>query len=157
MNNAKSNVGRKSAGVFQHPEFLILHAFQRLGDGPELATIPVVRLPASTSIAEIGLTLRQMLTAYQVNTSTLFDWKAARAQFLQATGFRSWRALEGPAKMCWIEEIGDRIIFTPLRNGGTRGPKKGFQPFGAAEISVPARATDVELGKALLSALSQAQ
>jgi hypothetical protein len=157
VNSIKSNLARRAAGVYQHSEVLILHAFQQLGGGPDMATIPVARLSLLTPVDEIGGILRNMLLAYQITTRPLSNWQAMQTQFLQATGFRSWRALEKSAKMCWIEEIDDRIIFTPLRNGGTKGPQKGFQPFGAAEITVARNISNEELGQTLLTALSQSQ
>jgi hypothetical protein len=50
-----------------------------------------------------------------------------------------------------------RITLTPLRNGGTRGDQKGFQPFGAPVVTVAEAAPDAELGAAVIEALNRSQ
>ena len=77
--------------------------------------------------------------------------------FLRAAGVRSWRQLEANAVACWIREENGTIRLTPLRNGGTRGDKKGFQPFDAADISVLTSASDEQLGAAVLAALDRSE
>ena len=118
-----------------------------------MASPPVIQLPGTSPTDEIGSALLRALYAYQDNLPDPGDWKAFRADFLRATGFKSWNSLEGPARSCWIEEIGDSISFTPLRNGGSRGEKAGFQPFGKQPILVSASLPNEEIGEALLHAL----
>jgi len=99
--------------------------------------------------------LRDAIEAFQANVPVPKDWRQFRAEFLRATGFRSWRALEGKAKCCWISKESDVITFTPLRNGGAKGGQKGFQPFGAAPIHASFNTSAEELGAALLMALAE--
>lgn len=116
---------------------------------------PVIRLTASAATGEIGHALRAVLSEYREGVGDPTDWKADSAAFLRQTGFKSWKSLEGPARRCWIAESDEQIVFTPLRNGGTRGDQKGFQPFGAAVVTVPSESSDETVGRALLEALSR--
>ena len=139
------------AGVYLHGDTLILHALGQMPRGGGLISRePVVRLPKPVSAAEVGRTVRQMLDSFRFDV----EWsKGTRDEFLKATGFRSWRQLEGPARSCWIREEAAGTVLTPLRNGGSRGDEKGFQPFGAEEIRCATGCGDEEIGAALLRAL----
>jgi hypothetical protein len=97
-----------------------------------------------------------MLTAYRERATDLSDEEFRRnaAEVLRATKFRSWRALEAGAKSCLVDEESGVVEFTPLRNGGTRGPKKGFQPFGATVVTSSTDAANEVMGRALMTALS---
>lgn len=109
------------------------------------------------SAADIGAALRSLLTSPP--SAVLPDgWKENAElgkQFLTAAGVRSWKQLETDTVHCWIESNGDVVTLTPLRNGGTSGDRKGFQPFGATVVTVPMSATDAELGAAVLEALAR--
>ena len=77
--------------------------------------------------------------------------------FLAAARVRSWRQLETNAVACWIREHEGEIIMTPLRNGGTQGDEKGFQPFGAAEATISLSAADAQLGAAVSAVLDRSE
>ena len=143
----------KSAGVYQHPDVLIIHAQVRAPAGFLVSSAPVFKLYSNATAQEIGAALRQALSQFQDRPRNPDEWMTLRSNFLKATGFRSWRRLESQAKSCWIEQE-EAVVFTPFRNGGTRGAKKGFQPFGANEIEVPSDGDDAALGRALVEALS---
>jgi hypothetical protein len=145
---------KRMAGVYLHSGQLLLHAQRRAQAGFCVSALPVVKLSATCQAEEVGRCLRQVLAAFQDNLTDPEDWQALRTQFLQATGFKSWKALESTARSCWIEEAEPQITFTPLRNGGTRGDSKGFQPNQELPVSVPCHCSDEQLGKALLQALS---
>jgi hypothetical protein len=128
--------------------------------GFHVSTSPVFRLPPDASPESVGRHLREALASYQPNFALPppSEWKAYQRAFLKSTGFRSWRQLEGPSKSCFIQQDADgRVVFTPLRNGGSRGPKKGFQPFGLPAITTPASLTDGALGTYLLDALAKSE
>jgi hypothetical protein len=150
-------VSGRAAGVYQHADVLLLHAHRRAQAGFLVAVPPVIRLPPSSSAAEVGKALRQALGAFQAEREDPADWSGLRSEFLQATGFRSWKALEESAKSCWIEEQAGRIELTPLKNGGSRGADKGFQPFGVPPSTMEASESDAEIGQALLDALSRSK
>src|SRR5258708_2533748 len=129
----------RSAGVYLNPDALILHALGQVPAGFLISIPPVLRLPASAEPDLLGRTLRDALAAYQPNFPQPADWNRHRADFLKAAGVRSWRKLEGLSRSCWIQQADHEITFTPLRNGGSHGAKKGFQPFGALPLVCSSR------------------
>jgi hypothetical protein len=145
----------RAAGVYLHPEGIILHAEHRATSGVLQSAPPVIRLAASADPGEVGHALRVVLSEYREEVAHPTDRKARSAAFLRQTGFRSWKSLEGPARCCWIAESDGQIVFTPLRNGGRRGDQKGFQPFGAAAVAVPSESSDGAVGRALMEALNR--
>lgn len=144
----------RAAGVYLHNDVLILNALNRLPGGGLFSTMPVIRLPISTSKSDIGQALKKTLDSYRANVEIPIDRKNHEKLLLKEMGFKSWSALHtSSARSCWISESSAKITFTPLRNGGNKGDKKGFQPFGANEIAVLIKCEDSELGDALLQAL----
>lgn len=143
--------------MYLKPDVLILHA-HRCISGSFRYTLPVVRLPPALKFERIGRTLREMLGAHREHATPLSheEFKNNAADFLRATKFRSWRALEASAKSCFIAEHDGAIVFTPLRNGGAKGSKKGFQP-GASDVSSPRDASNEALGRALMDALARSE
>ncbi len=130
-------------------------AVTRAGIGVSIA--PVHRFNAHSDGADIGAALRSSLE-HGVSVAVPEGWKEhadlGRA-FLRAAHLRSWKQLQTGSVSCWVRSDGSQIELTPLRNGGTSGPEKGFQPFGAAPIALAADASDAELGTALLEALTR--
>ena len=147
--------GERYAGVYLTPEAVLPHAFKKARAGFLYGSPPVVVLRPDAPPAALGRALRGVLDAYVPNEPDPDDWKAARAEFLKATTFRSWKALEGGAKLCNVCEDRGRIVLTPTRNGGSRGDEKGFAPFSADPVSVPSDADEETVGRAVLEALSR--
>lgn len=144
--------------MYLHREVLIIHAERLAASGFKVATIPVFRLTPSALPEEVGATLRKALAGFQQGTPDPLDWKDIREGFLKATGLKSWKSLEGsPTRSCWVSEEDGKINFTPLKNGGNSGPKKGFKPFGREVLNVSSDDTDRELGAVLLGALKECE
>ena len=143
----------RAAGAYLHPQAWILHSEHRTTAGVLLHAPPVLRFSVPAKSAELGAAIRSTLAAYADGVPHPSSWKGSGAEFLKLTGFKSWRALEGLAKACWISAKEDKVFFTPLRNGGTCGDEKGFQPFGADPIVVSRQSADSELGEALVRAM----
>lgn len=149
--------GRAHAGAYLHPDGFILHAHHRATSGVLVGAPPVLRLPLDASDADVGVAVRTVLGAYVEAVPHPSDWSESGRAFLKAAGYRSWRALEAPARSCWIEVADGRLLITPLRNGGSRGDRKGFQPFGAEPIAAALSDSDEEVGSALKEALRRAE
>jgi len=138
---------------------LIVHPVGTTEDGIGVHMPPVHRFGIGADPAEVGHALRDSLTL----STTLAPprlWQERRElvkMFLRAAGVRSWRQLETNAVACWIREDNGRMTLTPLRNGGTRGDKKGFQPFDATDVSVSSSEPDARLGEALFAALEHSE
>ena len=148
----------RSAGVYLHSDRLIIYAHYLAAAGYCIATTPVFRLSTAASPMEVGVALRKALASFQEDMPDPLEWKTHRAMFLKATGFKSWKALQGlPTRSCWIEEVAEKVIFTPLKNGGNRGPKKGFQPFGRNPLDISISVSDEELGNSLLQVLIECE
>src|SRR5713101_6963434 len=144
------------AGVYERPEMLLVHAHAKTTAGVYLVEQPAIRLNPSASPQEIGAAVRRALGAFRtgVLNPNPSEWRDLGKPFLAAAGFRSWRALEVGAKMCSVTQKPDgSFIFSITRNGGTRGDKKGFQPFGVPDQHLAAQASEAELGSVVLKAL----
>ena len=151
-----SETRQLGAGAFRIGEDLRLYPVARTVDGIGVDVPPVKRFTNSRAdVAAIGAALRAILASPTDEPAPRYwnERKELGKQFLNSAGVRSWREIQLHAVSCWIE-IGDKQIFmTPLRNGGTRGDQKGFQPFGAALVVVRLDEPDVALGAALIAAL----
>ncbi len=143
----------RAAGVYLHPETLLLHAEHRAKSGILKSAAPVIRLQPNEAPEHVGRALRQVLSAYRDGVEDSTNWSEHSREFLRHAGFRSWKALETKSRSCWIQETATEIIFTPLHNGGRSGDQKGFQPFGAIPLKISVSASDAELGSVLLAAL----
>jgi hypothetical protein len=148
----------RSAGVYLLEDALVLHAQARTRAGIGLAVPPVWRLAVNATPAEAGASVREALAAFrEVPDPSPADRKLWTATFFKAAGVRSWRALEGGTRSCWIEERGGDPFFTPLRNGGNNGATKGFQPFGVPPVVVDPALGAEAIGRGLLDALNSSQ
>jgi hypothetical protein len=144
------------ASVLERPEVLLVHAEAKTTAGVYLANEPVIRLKPTAAPQELGAALRQALASFRIGVphpkpeqvSGLFK------PFLKAAGFRSWRSLEVGAKCCSVSQKPDgSIVIAILRNGGTRGDRKGFQPFGVPDHRLPEGVSDASLGAGVRKAL----
>ena len=144
------------AGAYRTPTILLLHPTARTATGINVSVPPVRRLPLDANPQEVGATLREFL-ASPPTVVPPENWRERAGlgqDFLQEAGYRSWKKLEEGAVSCWIEVRDGAVTLTPLRNGGRKGSKKGFQPFGASLVTVAADVGDTQLGAAVLEALS---
>jgi len=144
------------AGILLRPEILLVHAYSKTTAGVHLVDEPVLRLNPSADPNEVGAAIRQVLAAYRTGVPhpKQNEWAESGKPFLAAAGFRSWRSLEAGAKSCHVTQKPDgSFSFSIFRNGGTRGEKKGFQPFGVPDRPLKAGPSDTELGLALREAL----
>jgi hypothetical protein len=147
------------AGAYLTGSVILVHPIAQTDAGVGIHVPPVSRLRASATAMEVGAALRAAVGARPavLPHPDRNSWKMLGDQFLRAAQCRSWRQLQTDAKHCWIRAVDGHISITPLANGGTRGPHKGFQPFGASEIRVLEAATDQTIGQALLDALAACQ
>jgi hypothetical protein len=148
------------ASVYERPDMLLVHAEAKTTAGVYVAEQPVIRLNPTVSPQEIGASVRRALAAFRTGVAhpNQYEWRDLGKPFLAAAGFRSWRALVVGAKMCNVTQKADSsFVFSITRNGGTRGDKKGFGPFGVPDQYLAAHASDAELGSAVLKALESCE
>ena len=144
------------ASVLERPEVLLVHGHVKTTGGGYVASPPTIRLDPAAPAREIGIAVRTALDAFRSGVADPDDseWLDLNKTFLKAAGFRSWRALENGAKLCHVTRRADgTYVFQIMRNGGTRGDKKGFQSFGVPDQYLNGTASDSELGTAVRTAL----
>lgn len=149
----------RRGGAYRIRDAVIVHPTAFTIDGIGISVTPVYRFTKDAASAEIGGAARNVLS-FPPSIVPPRYWKEQAAlgkEFLKAAGVSSWRKLQLDAVSCWMAANDGLVVFTPLRNGGTRGDKKGFQPFGASDIVVAASATDEALGAALIDALGKSE
>ncbi len=146
----------RRAGVYRTSDAILIHPVALTDAGVGVYVPPVFRLETDTPPAELGAAVRAALQEDPppIPHPARDGWKPVTDRFLKAAGARSWRRLESGAVHCWIEATKGTVRFTPLANGGTRGPRKGFQPFGAPELTAVEAEGDGVLGEALLRTLA---
>jgi hypothetical protein len=151
--------GPRAAGAYRIGQEILVHALAFTEDGIGVSVTPVHRFQGNADAGAIGAALRSVLFTPPsiVPPRGWKDRAPLGKQFLEAARVSSWRQLQLKAVSCWIASEGHVVKLTPLRNGGTRGDKKGFQPFGAPEIVLDARESDHALGAALINALRQSE
>lgn len=147
------------AGAYRTSTTILLHPTAHTQRGLAVLVPPVRRLPKDADPIQVGFTLRELLRAPQAVIPP-DNWKARvplSEEFLKQAGYRSWKKLNEGARYCWIEATDGTIALTPLRNGGSRGDKKGFQPFGAPLVTVEEGSGDADLGAAVIEALNRSE
>ena len=150
---------RLLAGAYRIGQDILVHPVAFTQDGLGVNVPPVHRFPAHEDPGAIGAALRGVLFT-PPSIVPPRGWKERAPlgkQFLKAARVASWRQLQLKALSCWITVDGDVVKLTPLRNGGSRGDTKGFQPFGVPDIIVDAAASDEALGAALIEALRRSE
>lgn len=147
------------AGAYLIGDDIIVYPLAFTVDGIGVSVPPVHRLSRNAPRSNLGAALRDALfTPVSIVPPRFWKERAELGvQFLKAARVRSWRQLQLSARNCNIVAADGLVRLTPLRNGGTRGDTKGFQPFGAADLTVPDSASDDELGTALVEALDQSK
>lgn len=149
---------RRRAGAYLRGDQIIIFSYAHTIDGIGISVPPARRLAASADPVQVGAALRQALIPPLVVPPRFWkDQQQLSREFLKSAGFRSFRQLESAARYCSIEATNGEVVVEPYRNGGTRGDKKGFQPFGAVKGIALEAADDGVLGAALRDGLHRAE
>jgi hypothetical protein len=144
------------ASVFEQPTQYFLHSSQC---GPETglrASGPSLALPLDTPDAKLGEAVLYLLSECRrdapppaspdrLRKETLALYKPARV--------RSWAALQRTAKLVhvWVDADGLRV--EPTRNGGNRGPGRGFHDLTKQAERLGRSPPPAELGASVRHAL----
>ena len=115
--------------VFEQPTQYFLHASQY---GPEIglrASRPSLALPLETSDAKLGEAVLYLIAECRRDASppaSPDDLRKETLALYKPARVRSWAALQRAAKLIhvWLGAEGLRV--EPTRNGGYRGPDRGF-------------------------------
>ena len=141
-----------SAAVYLRPSGFIVSAYAATTAGVFITSEPTIVLPSDASPAQIGQAIRTVLADGPDLVPHPTDWKSVLTPLLQRAGVRSWNAIQRSSKYCAVSASEDAIRIIPSRNGGTRGPDKGYSDIGEKAVSVQADCSDQLLGEALLEA-----
>ena len=147
------------ASVAARSDGLFIHALHQTDAGFWTAGLPAVRLSPEAPLTALGAAVQQALAASRrgVPTPKRNDISERDHPVLQEFGMRSWKALQGDARLCQVEQRGETVEITPMRNGGTKGQDKGFHELSADAFSVPVRDLTAEaLGGAVKRGLDRA-
>lgn len=146
----------KNAVIYRRGEKLIIGAQGKTTAGVLIGVGTPIVLDADIGSAEIGASLREALgrSRSQLRHPTPAEWPAITESFLRAVGAKSWGAFVRGAMLSTVEEDQAAILFQPYENCG---PRDAFQPMGLPSITIPADASDQEIGDAAVRALEIAR
>lgn len=147
----------KYGAVYERRGKIVCHADGKTTAGVFVGIGPFVVLDRDTaSAAVLGSTLRQVLQHSRegLRHPAPSEWDAIALPLYAAVGVKSWGAFVRGAELTNVEADEHTIRLLPHMNLGARD---GFQPKGLDTIEVVARASDEELGSAVLRALEIAR
>ena len=147
----------KYGAVYERRGKIIFHADGKTTAGVFISIEPFVVLDtAAAGAAVLGSTLRQVLQHSRegLRHPAPNEWDAISLPLYAAVGVRSWGAFVRGAELTNVEADEQTIRLLPHKNLGARD---GFQPRGLDTIEVSARATDEEVGSAVMRALEVAR
>src|SRR5262245_45444450 len=143
---------KRSASVYLRSHDFLVEAVSITTAGVGIRWGSVHVLPRSAAVSELGDAVLDALQASTQGVPHPDDWKAVLRPFLEAARARSWHAVQRRAKLCCVQSDETGIRITPTRNGGTRGPERGYHALTQDAIVLPSASTADEIGRAVLSA-----
>src|SRR5262245_44817058 len=136
------------ANVYARASDLIIAPSSLTVCGVWIGASPVSRLVRTVPAEQIGAAVRQALAASQCDVPHPTDWKSVGTELLTVARLRSWNALERAAASCSVVSQADVLRVIPHRNGGTKGPDRGYHPLEEYVIEIGITSSDEELGTA---------
>lgn len=142
---------KKSIGAYQLGNKVFIHAKKGTQSVPILSE-PIYELSIDDSPELIGKKIRECIEAY-VHSQERYDrdkWKTVNDPLIKMAGEKTSKAFFTKVKDVPTVLVDNKITFSPTEN---RGWKEGFGWTQHPNIELEfARATDEDLGKALLKA-----
>ena len=117
---------------------LIIETTDRTMAGYHVATDRVSRLSAAMPDDELGSRILDALNGAREGVPALRANVPAGPRvkaLVEAAGRRSYAAVIRDAVLVHVQWEGERLRFTPTRNGGPTGPDKGFHGLGGEALS----------------------
>ena len=141
-------------------ERIVVQSYSRTVDGLNVLNGWFKRLPVDVDAGTLGAAVREALDRTgDRHPRADREQRQAMLQALQSEmGVRSYSTyLKGARSVTvTVADPGTVITVTPMVNGGTSGPTKGFTFNVEAEVTIPNAATDEELGRAVTQAFAVA-
>lgn len=139
---------------------IVVSSYSRTVDGVNVLNGWFKTLPADVDSSTLGTAVREALdrTGDKHPHAGREHREAMSRALWSQMGVRSYSAyLRGARGVAvTVADPGKVITVTPLRNGGTSGPEKGFTYNVDAEVTIPSSSTDEELGRTVMEAFAVA-
>lgn len=124
--------------------------------GVWLAGEYAVLLTEAESPDDLGAAVERALVASRRDVPHPSDWRNVGRQVLIVAGKKTWRTLEKGAVLTHVYRNRSSLRVTPTRNGGPTGDDRGFHELGDCEQTLEARASPIELARAVTRGLNDA-
>lgn len=142
-----------TANAIRWQDRILIHAEAKTVPGFYMACFPWLKLPRDASQAELGAAIQEALRGFRSDVPVpdfrTPSGKAFLSERLQAAGVRSERQFMNGSERVDIDTRNGVLRFTPCRNNGAVGPKRGYSEINEAAAEMPFTATADELGKCL--------
>jgi hypothetical protein len=150
---SKASPPGQFASVYRIDDRLIVHSMDRAKSGVWIGGEFVVALPSVGAGTELGAAVRKALVEARQNVPHPSDWRDAGRVVLDASGKKTWRALQKAAVLVEVRRDLSTIRVVPTRNGGTAGDDRGFHELTDRELVLRLEASSNEIAEAVLAAL----
>ena len=121
-----------------------------------IGTSPLTRLPIDSATESLGQEVAKALVVSQegIQHPKQNEWPRLLQPLLDLYGAKSWSAFATGAACASISADDHGIVVAPWKNAGA---KSGFVPIPDVQIQIPRRASELEIGEALLKAMAIAE
>ena len=143
------------AAVYQLPDRFLVHPDHTTTAGVGIAGDPYLSVPLNADDQTLGAAVVRALAASQERVPHPLSWKGLAAPRLKAAGMKSHTAFQRGARLVEVLRTSQHIVCEPTRNGGTKGPKKGFEQMPQLAVSVSPSSPVTVVAQAVRAALQQ--
>jgi hypothetical protein len=150
----------KRVAVYGRRKDLVIYAWHMTTDGFWLAGLPAIQLSADATATELSGIIRDVLSrsGTTVPTPRRNDYPQRLKPVLDAVGARTWSEIERNSRLCTVtQEKPGELRIIPTRNGGGRGPDRGFHDLNSLAFTIPADAFDEVLAAGVRRGLELSQ
>jgi hypothetical protein len=123
--------------------------------GMWIAEAPVLRVAGSSTSAALGEAVLEALQRSQTGVPHPTDWPAANREMktaLNAVKVSSFMRLHRQASSVAVDADEGVVTLTPLRNGGYKGPDRGFSGLPSKARRLSRGTSTAEVGAAVVDA-----
>lgn len=154
------SVRPKRIAVYGRRKDLVVHAYHMTDAGSWLAGLPAIQVSVDATATELSNMIREVLLASgtTVPAPKRNDYPRRLKPVLQAVGAKTWSEIERNSRLCHVsQEKPGEIHIVPTRNGGGRGPDRGFHDLNSLAFTIPADAFDEVLSAGVRRGLELSQ
>lgn len=154
------SVRPKRIAVYGRRKDLVIHAYHMTDAGFWLAGLPAIQVSVDATATELSNIIRDVLRASgtTVPAPKRDDFPRRLKPVLQAVGAKTWSAIERNSRLCTVgQEKSGEFLIVPTRNGGGRGPDRGFHDLKSLAFTIPADAFDEVLSAGVRRGLELSQ